>query len=828
MSGTTTTLDGTTISSTIGTTAHLWTADANGLFTTTADLGTEWKADYAAMLAGHGDQLTALQRLEGNAEAVLENTAAAKFTAAQAAAFRQDAQREFDAIDAAMRINQATLGIDPTQEFNSYTYLKMEETLQQNESLKMLAIEGHGLNNPPSATYNGFTTDFQNKTDGKTDFVGGGLENGENAIVEVFDDIVLSHATFPVVMQGGVLTQLNQNGTAETSLTGGAGGGVVAAANAVTYVQVFVAGDFSTNPAVVGPVVAVPNVKAAPALPTPAAPLAGSTAYDGTVLPEVISGITAHTWTADATGLYGTLTDLGAEWRADYAAMQAGRANQLTPLQRMEGNAEAVLENTAAAKLTATAQAALRMDLQREFDAIDGAMRIDQATYGIDPTVAFTAYSYQKMEETLQGNESLEELGYQGHGVNNAKQTKYDGFTVDFQNRVDGSTYYVGGGPGSGELAISSFLDDDVLTHAPFPVVEHNGVLTQLNQNGNLESALATDALVAANNTAFYRVYVPSDFSTSPSATGQVVMVPAGNLVPSFSIAAGSATLGDNLVGTTPYTFVVTRTGDASLAASIGYSVGGAGAGLFVNPAGSVSFAAGASTAVLTLQATGQALRTDTGFTATLTGPAGTVTGTGSASGTVGGNTFSILDTTTSTSSFAAGTAYSGPVAGLQYQFVTITPDSLNVSATAPNMFIHTGSGSDAINVSATGGTNVLDGGAGSNFLVGGTGVGSQDTFYVDDRNATADTWSTVANFHAGDAASVFGVTPTSGTVSWSDGGGAAGFTGLTLHITSPGAPTPSLTLAGYTVADLSNGRLSASFGNESDGTPYLYVAGLK
>jgi len=148
----------------------------------------------------------------------------------------------------------------------------------------------------------------------------------------------------------------------------------------------------------------------------------------------------------------------------------------------------------------------------------------------------------------------------------------------------------------------------------------------------------------------------------------------------------------------------------------------------------------------------------------------------------------------------------------------------LNVTALVPNTFIHTGSGEDAIDVSRVGGTNVLDGSTNSNFLVGGTGAGSFDTFFVDDRKPGADIWSTVANFHAGDAATVFGVTQNGFQTDWENGQGAVGYTGLTLHETAPGVPTASLTLAGYSMADLTNGRLSASFGTEADGTPYLYI----
>ena len=60
---------------------------------------------------------------------------------------------------------------------------------------------------------------------------------------------------------------------------------------------------------------------------------------------------------------------------------------------------------------------------------------------------------------------------------------------------------------------------------------------------------------------------------------------------------------------------------------------------------------------------------------------------------------------------------------------------------------------------------------------------------------------------------------------SWVDGQGAAGYSGLTLHATASGQPTASLTLAGYTSADLSDGRLSVSFGTVG-GSNYMYVHG--
>jgi hypothetical protein len=185
------------------------------------------------------------------------------------------------------------------------------------------------------------------------------------------------------------------------------------------------------------------------------------------------------------------------------------------------------------------------------------------------------------------------------------------------------------------------------------------------------------------------------------------------------------------------------------------------------------------------------------------------------------GANFNVLDTTTQTPFQIDGTPYSGPVAGLQWEFIDDTTDNLAVTANVPNVFIHTGSGEDAIDVSRANGNNVLDGSTGSNFLVGGSG---NDTFFVDDRSPSADIWSTVANFHAGDGATIFGVTQQGFATSWIDGQGATGYTGLTLHVTAPSVPTASLTLAGLSTADLSNGQISTSWGTEADGTPYLYV----
>jgi hypothetical protein len=131
------------------------------------------------------------------------------------------------------------------------------------------------------------------------------------------------------------------------------------------------------------------------------------------------------------------------------------------------------------------------------------------------------------------------------------------------------------------------------------------------------------------------------------------------------------------------------------------------------------------------------------------------------------GPEFAVTDTTTGVATQTDGTAYTGPVAGIQFQYIYTGSDNLNVTAAVANTFIHTGSGEDAIDVSHVGGTNVLDGGTNSNCFVGGTGPNSFDTFFVDDRSPSADIWSTVANFHAGDAVTIFGITPNGFATNW-------------------------------------------------------------
>jgi hypothetical protein len=164
---------------------------------------------------------------------------------------------------------------------------------------------------------------------------------------------------------------------------------------------------------------------------------------------------------------------------------------------------------------------------------------------------------------------------------------------------------------------------------------------------------------------------------------------------------------------------------------------------------------------------------------------------------------------------------YTGPVQGILQQFIYTDHDSVNVAVSSDNWFIATIDDGGNNGVIVHGGTNVVDGGHGSIFVTGGTGT---DTFFLDDRTTQKDIWTTILNFHKDDAVTIFGVSQGAFDIGWFDDQGWPGFTGLTLHGSAPGHANVSVTLPGFTTADLSNGKLSTSFGTETDGTPYFYI----
>jgi len=185
---------------------------------------------------------------------------------------------------------------------------------------------------------------------------------------------------------------------------------------------------------------------------------------------------------------------------------------------------------------------------------------------------------------------------------------------------------------------------------------------------------------------------------------------------------------------------------------------------------------------------------------------------------------FGYTDTTTRTSGAMTPDLYSGSVNYLQYQYIWGSTENVAISANRNNAFLHGGTGDDAL--AANGGSNVLDGGAGSNFLVGGTGAdGGTDTFFVDGRGG-AVTWSSIVNFHHGDAVTLFGFTSGVSTQPLTDNEGAAGYTGATIHSELGGAGTginASITFAGISAAD-AQAKFTYSVG-VTNGANYLQVS---
>ncbi|MCC7265862.1 MAG: choice-of-anchor L domain-containing protein [Caulobacteraceae bacterium] len=111
-----------------------------------------------------------------------------------------------------------------------------------------------------------------------------------------------------------------------------------------------------------------------------------------------------------------------------------------------------------------------------------------------------------------------------------------------------------------------------------------------------------------------------------------------------LSISPPAISHAEGNVGPTLYDFTVTRSGDLTGAASVGWAVTGSGlnaanasdftGGLL--PSGSVSFAAGESSKVVQVSVNGDfAVETNEGFTVTLSGAVGASIGAGSASGTI-------------------------------------------------------------------------------------------------------------------------------------------------------------------------------------------------
>ena len=138
----------------------------------------------------------------------------------------------------------------------------------------------------------------------------------------------------------------------------------------------------------------------------------------------------------------------------------------------------------------------------------------------------------------------------------------------------------------------------------------------------------------------------PSDGAviTTASAQGTIENDDAAPPATIYSIAATDAANPEGDSGSTPFTFTVTRSGNTSVSSDVDYAVTGSGADAADGsdfggalPSGTVSFAAGETSKILTLDISGDSdVEVDEGFTVTLSAPsAGSEIGTATATGTI-------------------------------------------------------------------------------------------------------------------------------------------------------------------------------------------------
>ncbi len=349
--------------------------------------------------------------------------------------------------------------------------------------------------------------------------------------------------------------------------------------------------------------------------------------------------------------------------------------------------------------------------------------------------------------------------------------------------------------------------------------------------------AVQGDAMMEASEDFTVTLSAPSGaLLGTTSASGSILDDDGAAIATTMAIAATDATRAEGDSGATAFTFTVSRTGGISGASSAAYAVTGAGlrpalGSDFIGgvlPGGIVDFLPGATSAVITIAVSGDTLvEASEGFAVTLSAPSqGVEFAAISAVGEIGADDaitdLVVVNSTTGVPLSTAPTYYTGPVAGVEKEFILIGPENINASPSGDNWFIHTGSGTDGI--AAHGGRNVLDGGIGSNFL---SGAGGEDTFFLDNRDADSAIWSTVVGFGKGDSATVWGVTREGFSISWLDDLGAEGYKGLTMLATAPGKPSALLTLAGFSNADVDSGKLVVLFGAIDASTPYLYVYGV-
>lgn len=187
---------------------------------------------------------------------------------------------------------------------------------------------------------------------------------------------------------------------------------------------------------------------------------------------------------------------------------------------------------------------------------------------------------------------------------------------------------------------------------------------------------------------------------------------------------------------------------------------------------------------------------------------------------------------------YALPEAFTGPASlNLDYQLIETGYNAVVIGG-ATNDFIKVAS-TDSTGKAVDGGAgdDVIDGGVGSTFISGGTG---SDTIFLDGR-ASGTSWSTVTDFTFGqDKATIWGwkagVSKVSTLFTDFNTGGAAGYTGLTLHFENllpddaaagqTNSNFNSITLSRLTLADFGATSLEDLNAQISAGTNSHFIVG--
>lgn len=183
---------------------------------------------------------------------------------------------------------------------------------------------------------------------------------------------------------------------------------------------------------------------------------------------------------------------------------------------------------------------------------------------------------------------------------------------------------------------------------------------------------------------------------------------------------------------------------------------------------------------------------------------------------------------------------FTGPASlGLQYQLIETADNAVVIGGTSNDFIKVSSTNSLGKAVDGGGGSDVIDGGVGSTFVSGGTNHFSS-TFFLDGR-APGTSWSTITDFQRGsDKTTIWGwkqgVSKVSTAFTDFNSGGAAGFTGLTLHFENllpddafsgqTNANYNSITLSDLTLADFGASSLAELNAQIASGTNKYFQVG--